>query len=305
MASIQTKLELEQILELMEIQYANLFPTNGAGQVSAADIRTFMQTQIDFLKIALDSTDLQKPLPIEHHDLIIGLVAADIDANISHYHLPIGPQTINLPPLDPTMDQVTMQGAVLNGNSVTFVAAGGDVIQGDPIMDQLGVYSIKVVDGNTWRIQFSPLIANFIDLKDVPSEYLGNGGNLLRVTNAEDGVEFIPQKHLLQTSFAKQGNLAAGAYMRFGELITDDTSTGYITPLSGNIVASSIGRSDTDLSDIEVLVNGSVVLTLNTSAIATTELHTEAVSAGDLISARNKVGGNTMSDVSLSLVIAS
>lgn len=106
----------------------------------------------------------------------------------------------------------------------------------------------------------------------------------------------------IQVSFADTGNLTAGSFMKFGEVSTTGTSS-WVAPYDYNIVKISIGRADTDASDIEILVANVVGDTIATAAISVTSAVNASISEGEVLAVRNKSTGNVMSDVVVSLIL--
>lgn len=112
----------------------------------------------------------------------------------------------------------------------------------------------------------------------------------------------ITDTDTINVVFADTGNLGTGSFMKVGEVICNG-SPAWIAPFDYNLKKISIARTDTDLSDIEVLVEGIVVDTIATAAISVTAALTSSVQEGEGICIRNKATGNIMTNVIVSLVL--
>ena len=100
----------------------------------------------------------------------------------------------------------------------------------------------------------------------------------------------------------RSGNVSASAFLRVGGLTMDAGDMAMIIPIASTLYVLSIGRTDTDNADIEVLKNGVVVETVNTTAVATVSgVLTTSFAAGDHLAVRNKSTSNTMSNVNIIL----
>ena len=140
-----------------------------------------------------------------------------------------------------------------------------------------------------------------LNLTDTPSDYSGQAGKALVVNDAEDAVEFRPVV-LLPVTFVKNGNLSAGSFMVIGE-VTTSAVIGYILPKDLTLEIVTICRTDTDAADIEILCNGVVKATVPTAALKVVDSSISvACLEGDVISARNKAGSNTISNAIVSLI---
>jgi hypothetical protein len=106
------------------------------------------------------------------------------------------------------------------------------------------------------------------------------------------------------TTFAHPGVLIAGNFLDFNG-ITSSATEGFVVPFDGEIQRISINRTDFDLTTLNIVVNGSVEHTVDTSATALVEILTIPVDVllGDVIAVENDAGGNAISNVSASLFI--
>lgn len=109
-------------------------------------------------------------------------------------------------------------------------------------------------------------------------------------------------KFKLSVDYVKNGVFSAGSYMVLGEISTTITH-GWIAPQDLTLEAVTIARTDVDNADIEIVCNGSVVATVNSSGLTTVDTSMSvACLQGHVIVARNKTGSNTMSNVICSLI---
>lgn len=106
----------------------------------------------------------------------------------------------------------------------------------------------------------------------------------------------------IQVSFADTGNLTTGSFMKFG-VVTCNGTPAWVAPFDYNIVKISISRTDTDAADMEVLVDSVVVATIATAATVTTAAVSASMLEGKGLCIRNKVGGNTVSNVIVTLIL--
>lgn len=97
-------------------------------------------------------------------------------------------------------------------------------------------------------------------------------------------------------TFSKNANLAAGNYMVLGE-VTSSLTKGWILPQDLTIEAVTICRTDSDAADIEIVCDGVVKATVATADTNTVDdTMSVACLQGEVLSVRNKSGGNTISN---------
>ena len=221
-----------------------------------------------------------------------------------HQHNDVAPQIINLPPVTAALLDITMRGVVANDNPVTFNAAALNVIQGPNTITQAGFYTLKVINGNSWLIQFIPLLREFTDLTDTPDLYTGAAGQRLVVTGGEDGVEFeaIPPR-LMNIMFSEAANLVAGQFMNVGGVITNAADIGWVAPVAGTITEVGLGMNNAASSALDINVNG----VSQTSLPVTLSKHTFSISvpfvAGDVITVNNDALGSQLNNTILNMMI--
>jgi len=122
-----------------------------------------------------------------------------------------------------------------------------------------------------------------------------------------DSSNWVPAAHKVRYAipFAKNGNLTEGGHLKFGDVTTTNPH-GAVVPQDGIIEVVSVSRTDSDAADIEILVEGVLQVTVATAALSVVDTSMSfAVTAGDMISVRNKSGGNTISNTIVMVIIES
>ena len=111
-------------------------------------------------------------------------------------------------------------------------------------------------------------------------------------------IKTVTDKREFSLQVGASGVTVAGAYFKSADVTMDDVNMGFAMPLSATLKVASIQRSDVDAADVEILKNGVVVETIASTTATTLDLtlNTE-FAGGDLLSVRNKAGGNSMSNV--------
>ena len=95
----------------------------------------------------------------------------------------------------------------------------------------------------------------------------------------------------------RNGNTAPGSFYRAFDGLTFGTNIGYEVP-KGTLVGLSWSRTDADAATLEVLVGGSVIATLASSAAGgTSDWAVNADFSAGLMQFRNQSGGNVTSNV--------
>lgn len=131
------------------------------------------------------------------------------------------------------------------------------------------------------------------------SAMAGNAGDIVSVNNSEDGFTLIPPPEpviMVSQTWNRGGNTAANSMLRIGD--SDGMALAYPVTLED----MAILRTDVDAATLEVLVDGSPVHELATSAVVTVENDIGvAIPSGSTLEIRNKAGGNTISNATVTL----
>jgi len=137
MPQIMNKLELDDLLILMTAQYESLFATNSNKELTAEKLREYMGTQISYLTILNDSMKIQRPEFVAMNGAVETIT--ELDSNVLYIHANTEDQIINLPPLTPVNEGVTVKGLLLSDTfNTTFVPDGSDPLAGaNPSSDSL------------------------------------------------------------------------------------------------------------------------------------------------------------------------
>jgi len=99
-------------------------------------------------------------------------------------------------------------------------------------------------------------------------------------------------------SFGRNGDTPAGAYYRGINGRTLSATIGYPALFDGTVVMFSYSRADTDDADFEISADGVPIATISSSAISGVVTTVDGdFNAGQILSVKNKTGGNTTSDV--------
>lgn len=174
--AIQNKAELEAL-------YASLFPDNAAGEISAADVREFMQAILDSLNLLAND-------PVEDNAAAVLLVATDVDANAPREAVFAGAMVYTLPLVATVQQGVTLIISRASSTSLSLATQGIDIIVGNLQESSPGIWRV-IADpsNNRWVSEFTPFdsltinpTVNFIPLNDS-----GNlGDSPLRYDSGQD-----------------------------------------------------------------------------------------------------------------------
>ena len=169
---------------------------------------------------------------------------------------------------------------------ITDLPDAGDIQAGDTIPIVRG--------GTTQKVVSNPSVS--------VASMSGRTGQIIVVNPAEDGFDFdtlpppsVDTQQISQT-WNRGGNTAANAMLRIGD--NDGMVLAYAVTLSD----MAILRTDVDAATLEVMVDGVPVHELATAALVVTQNGIGvAIAGGTVLEIRNKAGGNTVSNCSVTL----
>jgi len=141
MANIQSKAALEAAIQ-------TLFPDNGQGEITAADLRQYLQD-------SLDSTNLQRVETVYFAAPVEVMVDSDIDENKRYFAIAPTAQTITLPEITPALETLMVNLASISGNGLTFDSVSPMI--GDVSETGAGIYTLLASVAEGWLIAFTPL----------------------------------------------------------------------------------------------------------------------------------------------------
>ena len=98
--------------------------------------------------------------------------------------------------------------------------------------------------------------------------------------------------------WSRNGNTAQGSYFQGQDGIAFTSIKGFLAPFSGTLVAVGYSRDDSDSAVFELTSNGTEIGFLSSSAQTGADYNINSnFNANSILGARNKTGGNTVTDV--------
>ncbi len=218
----------------LEADIQILFPDNSAGDITAADLRQYLQEN-------LDSTNLQRVEPVPLIAASETLVDSDIDDNKRFFAAAPTAQTITLPELTSVVERLSITIVSVSGNGVTFTSVSPVI--GDVSEAATGIYTIlATIDG--WLIAFTPLertdkrsitfaLGNDNELAD--GDYLSIAG--VPMSTADTGIVAPFDLTIVQYSLARSDVSASSLKYFIDGALTNTEATSTLRSTGSMLVA--------------------------------------------------------------------
>jgi hypothetical protein len=167
---------------------------------------------------------------------------------------------------------------------ISQLPPAGQPIDGDQSVTVRGGVTMRY-DGRLDSLAVSTSIPNYVGIENV-------GEFLVALATLTKEVCVV---------FGRKGMTSGGTFLRLGE-VKDGR---WVSPDTAFISSITISREDIDSVDIEIVINGIVEETVNTSALNV--LHAVNVPVGplDTVQIRTAAGGNDIEEVACSLILKS